>query len=545
MKIPDNLKKSSFVNGALFVTICIIITKILGVLYVIPFHAMIGESGGALYGYAYTIYVFFLSISSAGIPLAISKIISEYNTSGNYDARDRAFFLGKRIALIFGIVVFLILNIFAGVFASIIIGDVSGGNTIDDVAKVIRVISTAILIVPILSIYRGFYQGYRFMEPPSLSQVIEQVVRIFVIIIGSLLSLKVFKLSLTTTVGVAVFAATIGAISAYFYLFTKYRNNKARFKNTVPKIKIPVTDKEIIRKIFYYAFPLIMIDLSKSVYNFIDTFTVLNGLVDYAHYVVSDAEEVVSMLSTWASKFNMVVSAVASGIVVSLIPNLTSSIVKKDREDICEKINDSIGLCLLLAVPMTFGIAFLSKPVWIFFYGTSKVGPQLLGYFIFTGLLSSVFTVLVTIIQLFKDYKTLFISLLIGVVIKLLFNVNMIGAFYREGLPPYYGVITATLFGYLASIVYCFIYLGFVKKINFEKLISVFFDILCGSSLMIIILVLINFIIPFNTTSRMLNLLLIMLYAVIGVVIYGFYTYKMKTLDKLLGKNFINKIIKK
>ena len=77
MKIPDNLKKSSFVNGALFVTICIIITKILGVLYVIPFHAMIGESGGALYGYAYTIYVFFLSISSAGIPLAISKIISE------------------------------------------------------------------------------------------------------------------------------------------------------------------------------------------------------------------------------------------------------------------------------------------------------------------------------------------------------------------------------------------------------------------------------------------------------------------------------------
>ena len=109
MKIPDNLKKSSFVNGALFVTICIIITKILGVLYVIPFHAMIGESGGALYGYAYTIYVFFLSISSAGIPLAISKIISEYNTSGNYDARDRAFFLGKRIALIFLVyIVFLV-----------------------------------------------------------------------------------------------------------------------------------------------------------------------------------------------------------------------------------------------------------------------------------------------------------------------------------------------------------------------------------------------------------------------------------------------------
>lgn len=544
MKIPDNLKKSSFINGALFVTICIIITKILGVLYVIPFHAMIGESGGALYGYAYTIYVFFLSLSSAGIPLAISKIISEYNTSGNYDARDRAFYLGKRISLIFGVVVFLILNIFAGVFASIIIGDVSGGNTVEDVTTVIRVISTAILVVPILSIYRGFYQGYRFMEPPSISQVIEQVVRISVIILGSLLSLKVFKLSLTTTVGVAVFAATIGAISAYFYLFTKYKNNKSRFKNTVPKIKIPVTDKEIIRKIFYYAFPLIMIDLSKSVYNFIDTFMVLNGLVDHANYVVEDAEVVVSMLSTWASKFNMVVSAVASGIVVSLIPNLTSSIVKKDKEDISLKVNDSIGLCLLLTVPMTFGIAFLSKPIWCVFYGSSDVGQQLLGFFIFTGLLSSVFTVLVTIIQLFKDYKVLFNSLFVGVIIKLLFNVNMIGAFYREGLPPYYGVITATLFGYFVSIVYCFIYLGIKRNINFEKLISVFFDILCGSFLMIVVLLIINLIIPFNTTSRVLNFLFIMLYAVVGMVVYFIYTYKMKTLDKLLGKNFINKLLK-
>lgn len=545
MKIPDNLKKSSFINGALFVTICIIITKILGVLYVIPFHAMIGESGGALYGYAYTIYVFFLSLSSAGIPLAISKIISEYNTSGNYDARDRAFYLGKRIALLFGVVVFLILNIFAGVFASIIIGDVSGGNTVSDVTTVIRVISMAILVVPILSIYRGFYQGYRFMEPPSISQVIEQVVRISVIIIGSLLCLKVFKLSLTTTVGVAVFAATIGAISAYFYLLTKYRNNKSKFKNTVPKIKIPVSDKKIIKKIFYYAFPLIMIDLSKSVYNFIDTFTVLNGLVDHAYYAVEDAEVVVSMLSTWASKFNMVVSAVASGIVVSLIPNLTSSIIKKDKEDISLKINDSIGLCLILTVPMCFGISFLSKPIWTIFYGSSDVGPQLLGFFIFTGLLSSIFTVLVTIIQLFKEYKVLFNSLFIGVTIKVLFNVNLIGAFYREGLPPYYGVITATLFGYLVSIVYCFIYLGIKKRISFEKLIGIFFDILIGSTLMIIVLILVNLVIPFNTTSRVINFLLIMLYASIGVVVYFTYTYKMKTLDKLLGKNFINKIIKK
>lgn len=545
MKLNNYLKKSSFINGALFVTLCIILTKVLGVLYVIPFHSLIGDHGGALYGYAYTIYIFFISISSAGIPLAISKIISEYNTSGNYDARDRTFFLGKKIALLFGVLSFLIVNIFAKVFASIIIGNVTGGNTVEEVTSVIRVISTAILIVPILSIYRGFYQGYRFMEASSISQIIEQVVRICVIIVGSFLSLKIFKLSLSSTVGIAVFAATIGAISAYFYLFTKYKNNKSKFKNTVPKIKIPVSDKTIIKKIFYYAFPLIMIDISKSVYNFIDTFTVLNGLVNNAHYFVEDAEEVVSMLSTWASKFNMVITAVASGIVVSLIPNLTSSILKKDKDDISNKINDSIGLCLLLTVPMTFGIAFLSKPIWIVFYGNSNVGPQLLGFFIFTGLLSSVFTVLVTIIQLFKDYKTLFISLIIGIIIKLLFNVNMIGSFYREGLPPYYGVITATLFGYIVSIVYCFLYLTLKKRINFEKLISTFIDILCASFLMIVVLFLIRFIIPFNSSNRLINLFVIILYSIMGMIIYFAYTYKMKTLDRLLGRDFLKKILKK
>ena len=542
MKKDNLMRKNSFVNGALLVTIGIVITKILGVLYVIPFHSLIGEEGGALYGYAYTIYVFFISLSSAGIPLAISKIISEYNTLGNYNARDRAFYLGRRLALIFGFIAFLILNIFAKTFASTIIGDLSGGNTISDVTFVIRIISTAILIVPLLSIYKGYFQGFKYMEPPSLSQVLEQIVRISVILIGSFLVLKVFKLSLASAVGIAVFGATLGALTAYIYLVVKRISNRSKFVNTKPKIMVPVSDKAILRKIFYYAFPLIMIDLSKSVYNFIDTFTVVNGLVDYAKYTVTEAEVVVSMLSTWATKFNMIITSVATGIVVSLIPNLTQSIVNKDREDINNKVNQSIGLCLFFTIPMTFGICFLSKPIWSLFYGSSEVGPTLLGYFIFTGLFSSIFTILVTIIQLFKDYKTLFISLIIGVIIKLLFNVNLIGSFYREGLPPYYGVITATIFGYLVSIVYCFIHLHFNLKINFEKLINNFFDILCGSVVMVVILLLLHLIIPFTSTSRIVNLLIIFLFMVVGGISYFVYTYKAKTIDKLFGKGFLRKL---
>ena len=77
MRKDKTMKKSTFIKGAFITTLGIVISKILGIVYVIPFHSVIGEDGGALYGYAYTIYLFFMSLSSAGIPLAISKIISE------------------------------------------------------------------------------------------------------------------------------------------------------------------------------------------------------------------------------------------------------------------------------------------------------------------------------------------------------------------------------------------------------------------------------------------------------------------------------------
>ena len=148
------MKKSTFIQGAFVATLGIVITKVLGILYVIPFYSIIGEKGGALYGYAYNIYLVFMAISSAGIPLAISKLISEYQTLGYYDAKQRAFKMGRQIAMTLGIICFIILFIFAPQISTAILGDLKGGNTIEDVTYVIRLISTAIIVVPVLSVYR-------------------------------------------------------------------------------------------------------------------------------------------------------------------------------------------------------------------------------------------------------------------------------------------------------------------------------------------------------------------------------------------------------
>ena len=95
------LKKSNFLEGAFIATFCIIITKILGIVYVIPFYKIIGEQGGTLYGYAYNIYNVFLIISSAGIPLAISKLTSEYNTHKEYDKKARMYKIATNIIMTF------------------------------------------------------------------------------------------------------------------------------------------------------------------------------------------------------------------------------------------------------------------------------------------------------------------------------------------------------------------------------------------------------------------------------------------------------------
>ena len=94
MKKDVVMKKNSFVHGAFITTFGIILAKLLGAFYVIPFHAMIGDVGGALFGYAYTIYNFFISLASAGIPLAISKLVSEYQALGYNNVKTRVFRLG-------------------------------------------------------------------------------------------------------------------------------------------------------------------------------------------------------------------------------------------------------------------------------------------------------------------------------------------------------------------------------------------------------------------------------------------------------------------
>ena len=251
------MKKNSFLEGTIIASSAIIITKIIGALYVIPFYSIIGEQGGILYSYAYNIYNLFLNISTAGIPVAISMLISEYSTLNKQDAKQRTYKISKTIILIFSLLAFLILFFFSDYFALFYLNGIQTPAYLKNVSLVIKAISFCLLITPFLSVLRGYLQGNKIIAPTSYSQIIEQITRIIIVIFGSYVSINLLKTSIPVAVSVSLTGAFFGGLVAYLYLKIKIKKDKELFKK--PSIKDNITNKEIIKKLITYSIPLILI----------------------------------------------------------------------------------------------------------------------------------------------------------------------------------------------------------------------------------------------------------------------------------------------
>ena len=332
------LKKTNFLEGAFIATLCIIITKIMGVLYVIPFYKIIGEQAGTLYGYAYNIYNVFLTISTAGFPLAISKLTSEYNTLNEVDKKARMHKIATTLIVGFSVLSFLICFIFAPQVSHLILGELQGGNTREDVTFVIRLISFALLIIPTLSIERGYLQGHRYILEPSISQVIEQLVRIIIIIVGSYLCTYTFKLSARYSVGISVLAAAISGVVAFIYLSRITKRNRHQIGLDKTSVTTKKEDKEILKKLIMYSIPFIIVNLANTLYASTDMILVIRTLPNLG-FSAGETEFISSVFTTWGIKFNTIISSISTGLIISLIPNIV-----KDYTEKISVINDEISV---------------------------------------------------------------------------------------------------------------------------------------------------------------------------------------------------------
>lgn len=534
------MKKNSFMEGAIVATLGIIIVKVIGLIYVIPFNAIIGEQGGALYGYAYNIYQLFLSISSAGFPFAISKLTSEYTALGYKKAVKDTYSISLKLISIISIIIFILLFVFAPEIGKLIIGSATGGNTYDDIGFVIRCVSFAILVIPFLSVTKGFLQGHKYIAPTSVSQIIEQVVRVIVILVGSYLALRVFGTDMKTAVGIAVSGAFFGGLVAYIYLKVKINRTKI-LSEKVDKDEKNIAKKEIIKKILTYSIPFIIISLIYNLYNTVDMILISRTMSDILHYPIDVVESVLSIFTTWGVKLNNILLAVITGLTTSLIPNIVSSYTKGDKKDVDDKFNRALQTILLVLVPCSLFLSFLSEPIWTLFYGQSNYGPLIYKVFVFYALFGGLYSIVVNTLQGLSKYKLVIITVFIGLIINTVLDVPMMLLVEKLGYEVSYGAVLAALIGYSTSIIISLVMLNKKYGFSFSDTKKRLPGYILSWLVFEIIIVLLKLVIPTNLIGRFVQIPILLLFGVISFGIYLAINYFNGNLENLFefkkGKN--------
>lgn len=528
------MKKNTLIEGALVATFGIVIVKLIGLLYVIPFDSIIGEQGGSLYGYAYNIYNLFLAISSAGFPFAISKLTSEYSALGYKKAIKDTYNISLKLISIISIIIFLVLIVFAPQIGKLIIGNQTAGNTYEDIAFVIRIVSLAILVVPFLSVTKGFLQGHKYIAPTSISQIIEQIIRVTIILAGSYIAIKVLGKDTKVAVGVAVSGAFFGGIVSYIYLKIKVKKSKLL---EIPKdtLEPEISKKEIVKKILTYSIPFIVISLIYNLYNTVDMILVSRTMNDILNLGVDATESVVSIFTTWGVKLNNILLALITGLTTSLIPNIVSSYTKGNKKDVDNKFNKAMQYVLFLLVPATLFLSLLAKPVWTLFYGESFYGPIVYQIYVYAALFGGLYTIVVNTLQGLSKYKLVIITVFIGLIINTVLDVPMMLLFHKLGLEVSYGAIVAAMIGYSVSIIISLMVLNKKYQFSFKDTLNKLPGYIVSWVVFVLSIILLKTFVPTSLNGRLIQIPILTLFCLVSFGVYFVIHYFNGNLKKLFN----------
>jgi PST family polysaccharide transporter len=505
-------------------------------IYLIPFAAMVGTDGGALFQTGYAQYTIFLSIATAGFPAAVSKFVSKYNAIGDYETSRRMFKAGLAVMLVTGLLAFSLLYMLAPMLAkSALAGKNYNSFSVEDAILVIRMVSLALIVVPLMSLIRGFFQGHQSMGPTAVSQVIEQLVRIVFLLAATYLIMNVFNGGLVLAVGYATFAAFVGAIGGLLVLLVYWIRRKdtlqALQENKVKTKSLPLGI--MFKEVFRYAGPFVFVGLAIPIYNYIDTNT-FNGAMIEAGYDKDIAIAMYGILLLYVPKLVMIPVSLATAFGLTLIPSVTESFTSNNRVLLHKQIDQTLQIIMLLTLPAVVGMSVLAGPVYnIFYFGEyEEIGKNILMWYAPVALLFSLFTVNAAILQGINKQKLAVISLVIGIIVKLVLNTPLIQLY--QGV----GSIIATAAGYSVSLIYGFAMIkrhsGYSFKLLFKR--TVLMTMLCTfmglavSVIQSILGIFINY-----EDGRMQSVIVAVIAVAVGGVVYLYLAYRSHLLEKVLG----------
>ncbi len=413
--------KKSFLQGALILGVAGLIIKALGAFFRIPLANIIGDDGMGYYQTAYPIYVLFLTLSTAGIPTAISKMVAERNAVDNPREAHRIFRVS--FLLLFGIGIVSSAILFFG--AEMIVGQLKN----PDAKYAMMAIAPALLFVPLMAAYRGYFQGMQKMEPTAASQVAEQLFRV---VAGLSLALALVPKGLEYAAAGASFGATAGAVGGLLFVVLIYCGNRKKIHRDMRKDthKKGESASRILMHIFIIAVPITIGAAIMPIMNTIDVGIVMRRLQE-SGFTKEAANSLYGQLTGMAGPLINFPQVLTQAIAMSLVPAVAAAHRKNDTAFLHYNISMGLRTAMMIGLPCALGLMILSEPIMLLLYPAQKASaasaaPCLFVLAIGVVFLSSVQTT-TGILQGVGKQMVPVVNLFFGAIVKVILTYTLTG----------------------------------------------------------------------------------------------------------------------
>ena len=414
--MANQSKKQSFLGGAAILAAAVAIVKVIGAVYKIPFGNIVGSEGQTYFNVAYNIYNVLLTISTAGLPLAISKLTSEAHAQGRENEKRKIF--RTAIWLFFGL----------GLVGSALM--FFGAEQLADFMNEplgywpIRALAPAVFCVCLLACMRGYTQGQGNMKPTAISQILEAMCKL---VLGLSLAWYFIKLGMGLDMAAAgaILGVTVGTILSMcflvFYLVT-HRDRSA-------SLDVPPSSGVLMKKILMIGVPITLSNSAMSIITLVDTKIVLGRLQD----IPSLADSAATLFGQYQFGMNLInlPPSFVYPVTMSLIPFAAAAISRRDHAAAGRIVSSAFRLIATLTIPAGVGLSVLGGPALMMLYPAQQTDAVAAGPHMRWLGIACIFICIMTltnaILQTYGKEKIPIITVIIGGITKIVMNYILVG----------------------------------------------------------------------------------------------------------------------
>lgn len=412
-------KKQTFLGGAATLAAAVAIVKIIGALYKIPLGNMLSGTGMGYFGTAYNIYSVLLTISTAGLPLALSKLVSEANTLGRHNQKRRMFRVALATFFVIGSIGTLLMFFFPQQLAGLMDNSQAW--------YAIKALSPAVVCVCCMSAFRGYTQGQTQMMPTAISQVIEALCKLC---IGLILVVVMIQTGYDEahSAGGAILGVTVGTALALFYLVWNYAKT---YRQRLPMTQdLPNSRQSILKSILRLGIPITLGSSVMSIITLVDNKLILMRLQDAVGFTEKVASWHYGAYFNTMNLYNLPSSFIVP-ITVSVIPAVAACLAKQDGKGVNQIVSSAMRITALLAFPAGIGLCVLSGPIMSLVYPLKQeeaaVGAPLLAVLGIASIFVCLMLLSNSILQAHGMVNIPILTMLAGGVVKIATNWILVG----------------------------------------------------------------------------------------------------------------------